>query len=116
MSIERIQRKRGVGWRVRWREGGRNRARILDRKTDALAFEAEIRRRSRAGDLAALDAGQETLQEFAEEWWQLYAEPNLAATTLASLRVSGMHTSCLGSAPCACVTSTHKRSPGSEPS
>jgi len=84
VSIERIQRKRGVGWRVRWREGGRNRARILDRKTDALAFEAEIRRRSRAGDLAALDTGQETLQEFAEEWWQLYAAPNLAATTLAS--------------------------------
>jgi integrase len=84
VSIERVPRKRGAGWRVRWREGGRNRARIFDRKTDAVAFEAETRRRSRAGDLAALDAGQETLQEFAEEWWQLYAAPNLAPTTLAS--------------------------------
>jgi len=84
VSIERIARKRGAGWRVRWREGGRNRARTFDRKADAAAFEAEVRRRQRAGDLAALDAGQETLQEFAEEWWRLYARPNLAPITLAS--------------------------------
>ena len=84
MSIERITRKRGTGWRVRWREGNRNRARTFDRKADAVAFEAEIRRRGRAGDRAALDAGRETLQEFAEEWWELYAVPNLAPITLAS--------------------------------
>ena len=30
------------------------------------------------------NVAQETLQEFAEEWWQLYAAPNLAPTTLAS--------------------------------
>jgi len=84
VSIERILRKRGTGWRVRWREGNRNRARTFDRKADAVAFEAEIRRRGRAGDLAALDAGRETLQEFAEEWWELYAVPNLAPITLAS--------------------------------
>jgi integrase len=84
MSIERVDRKRGAGWRVRWREAGRNRARMFDRKTDAVAFEAEVRRRARAGELLTLDAGRETLQEFAEEWWRLYAAPNLAPTTLAS--------------------------------
>ena len=84
MSIERIPRKRGTGWRVRWREGQQNRARTFDRKADAVSFEAETRRRGRAGDLRALDAGRETLQEFAEEWWQLHAVPNLAPITLAS--------------------------------
>jgi integrase len=84
VSIERITRKRGTGWRVRWRDGSRNRARTFDRKADALAFEAETRRRRHAGDVRPLDAGRETLQEFAEEWWRLYAVPNLARTTLAS--------------------------------
>ena len=84
MSVERINRKRGTGWRVRWRDGTRNRARTFDRKADAVAFEAEVRRRRRAGDLRPLEAGRETLQEFAEEWWRLYALPNLARTTLAS--------------------------------
>jgi integrase len=84
VSIERVSRKRGTGWRVRWRDGARNRARTFDRKADAMAYEAEVRRRRRAGDLRPLEAGRETLQEFAEEWWRLYALPNLARTTLAS--------------------------------
>ena len=84
MSVERISRKRGIGWRVRWRDGTRNRARTFDRKADAVAFEAEVRRRRVAGDLQQLEAGRETLQQFAEEWWRLYAIPNLARTTLAS--------------------------------
>ena len=84
MSIERISRKRGTGWRVRWRDGARNRARTFDRKADAAAFEAEVRRRRIAGDLRPLEAGRETLQGFAEEWWRLYALPNLARTTLES--------------------------------
>jgi integrase len=84
MSIERIGRKRGTGWRVRWREGTRNRSRTFDRKADAVAFEAEVRRRRVAGDLRRLEAGRETLEEFAEEWWRIYALPNLARNTLAS--------------------------------
>jgi integrase len=84
VSIERISRKRGPGWRVRWRDGSRNRARTFDRKAEALAFEAEIRRRRLLGDLRPLDAGRQTLQEFAEDWWRLYALPNLAPSTLAS--------------------------------
>lgn len=83
MSIERVERKDGsVVWRVRWRQAGQNRSKVLGRKRDADAFDAELRRRKRTGELAALDAGKETLAEFGEEWWRLYAEPNLAATTL----------------------------------
>ncbi|MGH3134477.1 MAG: tyrosine-type recombinase/integrase [Gaiellaceae bacterium] len=37
-----------------------------------------------AGDLRHLEAGRETLEEFAEEWWRIYALPNLARNTLAS--------------------------------
>ena len=82
MSIERIERDSGVVWRVRWRESGRNRSKVLGRKRDAEAFDAELRRRKRTGEIALLDAGKETLAAFGEDWWQLYAEPNLAATTL----------------------------------
>jgi hypothetical protein len=46
------------------------------------AFYAEVRRRKRTGDLASMDAGKETLAKFAEEWWRLYAVPNLAPKTL----------------------------------
>src|SRR5262245_47261549 len=83
MSVHRrvLQNRRAV-WSVRWREGDRNRSRDFDRKRDAEAFDAELRRRRRRGDLDLLDAGRETLAEFAAEWWRVYAEPNLAASTL----------------------------------
>ena len=64
---------------MRWRQAGQNRSKVLGRKRDAEAFDAEVRRKRRTGELAALDAGKETLAEFGEEWWKLYAEPNLAA-------------------------------------
>jgi hypothetical protein len=55
MSIERGERKDGeVVWRVRWRQAGRNRSKVL----------------------------KETLAEFGDEWWKLYGEPNVAASTL----------------------------------
>ena len=80
MSIERIERSdRSVVWRVRWRQAGQNRSKVLGRKRDAEAFDAELRRKKRTGELAVLDAGKETLAEFGEEWWKLHAEPNLAA-------------------------------------
>jgi Phage integrase, N-terminal SAM-like domain len=83
MSVERVERKDGtVVWRVRWRQGGQNRSKVLGRKRDAEAFDAELRRKRRTGELAALDAGKETLAEFGQEWWQLYGQPNLAASTL----------------------------------
>ena len=89
---------------MRWRDRDRNRARTFDRKADASAFEAEVRRGKRAEDLASLDAGRETLQEFAEEWWQLHALPNLSPATLANYATLWDATCCPDSAPCGCAT------------
>jgi len=83
MSVHRRKHPSGrIAWRVRWRDGDAQRSRDFDRKRDAEAFDAEIRRRQRLGDLALLDAGREPLADFAREWWRLYAEPNLARKTL----------------------------------
>ena len=83
MSVEKVVRKDGqVAWRVRWRQGTHNRSKVLGRKRDAEAFDAEIRRRRRTGELGLMDAGNETLAEFGREWWRLYAEPNLSRSTL----------------------------------
>ena len=85
MSLERRVLKNGrVAWRVRWREADRNRVRQFDRKRDAEAFDAEIRRRKRLGDLEMLDAGRESLADFAQEWFVAYARSNLARSTLAN--------------------------------
>jgi integrase len=83
VSVERLELQDGrVVWRVRWRQGRRNRSKVLGRKRDAEAFDAELRRRRRLGELGLMDAGNQRLVEFGEEWWRLYAEPNLARNTL----------------------------------
>lgn len=85
MSVEPIDRKSGRVWRVRWRdESGRARSRVLGRKQDAVAFDAEVKRRKRTGNLESLTQPSVTLAEFVEEWWTRYAKPNLAARTLRS--------------------------------
>ena len=59
MSVERVVRKDGsVVWRVRWRQAGRNRSKVVGRMRDADAFDAEIIRRNGTGELARLDAGR----------------------------------------------------------
>jgi integrase len=83
VSIERVDRASGAVWRVRWRdERGRNRSKVLGRKRDAEAFDAEVRRLKRTRELGKLDAGKQTLADFGAEWWTLYAEPSLARKTL----------------------------------
>jgi integrase len=80
MSIEKVARESGVVWRVRWRQNGRNRAKTFSTHKDARSFDGDVHRRKRLDDLAALDAGKETLAEFAREWWELHAE-TLARST-----------------------------------
>jgi Phage integrase, N-terminal SAM-like domain len=82
VSVERVEREGGRVWRVRWRdELGRERSKVMGRKSDAEAFEAEIVRRKRTGDLDLLTSGKETLADFGQEWWRLYVVPNLADRT-----------------------------------
>jgi ribosomal protein L15E len=58
VSVERVDRKDGsVVWRVRWRQGGRNRSKVLGRKRDADAFDAELTRRKRTGRARAARRG-----------------------------------------------------------
>ena len=87
LVIEKRRRQRANGsvfvvWRVRWHdESGAERNKTFDHLADARVFEAKIRTLKRMGDLAALDAGTETLSEFWQEWWRLHAEPNLERAT-----------------------------------
>jgi integrase len=82
MSIERVERKGAVGWRVRWRdERGRNRAKVLGLKRDAEAFEAEIKRRKRLGELAVMDAGRERLDDYVTATWVRSHAAHLAPRT-----------------------------------
>jgi hypothetical protein len=84
MSVEQVARGDGTKvWRVRWRdEHGRNRSKTLGRKRDAEAFDAEIRRLRRLGELGLMDAGRVSLAEFGQEWLVAYAVPNLEPKTL----------------------------------
>ena len=83
MSIEKINRKRkGTGCKVWYRDQSRRgRAKVFDRKKDAEAFEAKITLMKRQGDLDELDAGKQTLADFAEEWWLRDASQNLERNT-----------------------------------
>jgi hypothetical protein len=45
--------------------------RVLGRKRDAEAYDAELVRRKRTGELAALDVGKQSLSELGEESWPL---------------------------------------------
>src|SRR4051812_9040859 len=88
--IEQRKRRRHNGttytaYRVRWKDdAGVQRCRTFYTERDALDFEAKVRLARRGDDLASLDAGRQTLSEFAAEWWALDAGPNLERATLRS--------------------------------
>ena len=81
MSVMKVRRKTKTVWRVHWREGTHHRTRHFDRKRDAVLYDAEVKRRKQLGDLHTLTASRQTLAEYAQEWFQLYAIPNLAQAT-----------------------------------
>lgn len=60
MSVHRTK----VGkFEVRWREGSRNRSRTFDRKGDAVAFDAKVRRASQMGEPVPRRNDHQTLDE-----------------------------------------------------
>jgi integrase len=73
-------------YRVRYYDDdGQERSVTLPRGTaydDAQAMDAKLKLLKRAGELPELRVGKETLATFAEEWWEIYAGPNLARNTL----------------------------------
>ncbi len=83
--IERRVRNSGeVVWRVRWRDYlGHNRSREIGSKREAQAFDDEIRRRRRTGELALFDAGRETLDQYVTGTWVRSYAAHLAPRTRA---------------------------------
>ena len=76
-------------WRVEYRAGGRGsrlRSKSFARKKDAMAFDADVKRRKALGDLSTLVARDQTLDDLAGDWYEFYAEPNLADNTLIKYR------------------------------
>jgi len=82
MSIERLDRKNGPVYRVRWRdENGAERSKVVGRKSDAEALDAEIKRGKRLGYTTEVGKHQFTLGKFVELWWSRYAVPHLSERT-----------------------------------
>jgi len=81
VSVEKVARKTGTSYRVRWREGGRNRARTFDTRRDAQRWDLEVRRRAQLGTLHLLDAGSETLDEYVTDTWAPAYAAGLAPRT-----------------------------------
>jgi integrase len=85
MSVKRIERDDGsVVWKVRWREGGRGsqeRSRTFTRRADAVAFDDELRRRRRLGEVVGVAGSQETLDHYVAETWAKTHAVTLARST-----------------------------------
>jgi integrase len=85
MSIERLERKSGRVYRVRWRdEHGQAHSRVIGRKADAEVLDQELKRGKRLGANAPINTSTETLEEFARLWWSRHVAPNLARHTQAN--------------------------------
>jgi integrase len=71
MSVQRDRDR----WRVRWREGGKQRSRSFDRKGDAQTFDREVKRRLQLGPhlVRELDRSALTLAEFVDGGFRSYA-------------------------------------------
>jgi len=83
VSVERA--RDGKGWLTRWREQGHQRSRLFDRRADALAWDAEVRRRRQLGPLSMQQLtarGGPTLDHWIEQRWA----PEHAATLEQSTR------------------------------
>ncbi|MGA8337361.1 MAG: site-specific integrase [Solirubrobacteraceae bacterium] len=82
MEIQkRILSDGSVRWKVRWRQGGRYRARTFDRKGDATNFAADVRRRQQVGTLSTIDSGRITLAEYVSETWSKAYRASLSEST-----------------------------------
>jgi integrase len=76
-------RRRDGRWEVRWREQGHNRSRRFDRRADAQAWDAEVRRRRQLGPLALaqLTTTTPTLGQWIVHHWAPEHAANLERST-----------------------------------
>ncbi len=87
VSVHRVPTSRGNVWKVRWREGDRNRSRSFERKRDAERFDAEQRRQRQMRGVGHVIGDDTTLAEWASEWWSDFAEVHLSRRTQANYAV-----------------------------
>jgi integrase len=90
-GVEVRERARGgehrYAYRVRYLNAqGERKARTFDTPRDAMDFRGRLRLLKRAGDLAALDLGRDSLEQFSRDYWRLYAEVRLASRTQETYR------------------------------
>jgi hypothetical protein len=90
-GVEVRERARGgehrYAYRVRYLNAqGQRKARTFDTPQDAMDFRGRLRLLKRAGDLAALDLGRDSLEQFSLDYWRLYAEVRLASRTQETYR------------------------------
>jgi integrase len=82
LALVRVPRARTRDkWKVRWRDGDKQRSKTFDRKEDAEAYQAKITLAKRRDDLADLDAGRDRFDSFTQRWWQIYGDVQLSAKT-----------------------------------
>lgn len=83
MSIQKRTRKKGSVYVVHYydTDARKYRNRTFSLRKDATAFEAMVNLAKRRGELAKLDAGLETLDEFLVEWWSRHGDRYLAKNT-----------------------------------
>src|SRR5581483_9909003 len=87
MAIVRTPRARTRDkWKVRWRDGDKQRSKTFDRKEDAKAFDAKVTLAKRRGAVAELDAGRDRFDAFTDMWWRLYGENELSPKTKETYR------------------------------
>ncbi|MGH2450281.1 MAG: tyrosine-type recombinase/integrase [Candidatus Limnocylindria bacterium] len=81
-----VRRKPNGKWEVRKVLGGRRVGRTFDYKRDADAYDTWLERRKQLGE-AAPPEPDITLAKFVEDYWRLYAVPNLAKKTREAYKV-----------------------------
>ncbi len=86
MSVHRRKRAGGrVVWQVTWRDAsGAQRAETHVSRRAAETRDRELENLRWQGQIAAADAGRESLREATEPWWTDHVEPNLAQSTVLS--------------------------------
>lgn len=110
-----VRRKPNGRWEVRKVLSGRRHGRTFDLKRDADAYDTWLERRKQLGEAAPPEADV-TLSEFVEDYWRLYAIPNLAPKTRDAYKVVwGKHTSSRESERGGCASSSRRCSPGCAP-
>ena len=87
MSVTKVERRDGPRYIVWWKDDQRRtKNRSFRKKAGADAFDAKIKLAKRTDDFSDFDRGRQSLREFTNEWWRLYAEPYLAQKTLSEYK------------------------------